>query len=437
MGKARPAVTRLSAAVAGLALLAAPLAVTPAQASPAGSGSTGSEQISTGSEARAAKAKKKKPKPAVKVMTRNLYLGADIMRPIRAMEQTPTEPQGDYLYRVLDAVAHSADDLQNIAMQTDFGVRVKLLAAELASEKPDLVGLQEVSLWRTGPFQTGIPDILVPNATEVQWDFLAMLIAEAKTQGVRYKAVNVNTLSDVEAPAYRGTIQDQSTLENPRDVRLTMRDVILMRQGAGLKVLNSKKRAFKTNMELPSIAGKTFDFKRGYQWIDVKKKKTKKTKPATFRFINSHFEAFSSDIAYAQAQQVVNGPGKYKGNTIFVCDCNSDPHLGTIKAAQGDTKRHWAPYVFLTSQQGRFHDTWLQIKEPHEGWTAGLSERVDDVTAAGFDHRIDMVFARSKNDRRLPALAGTTTGSDLSDRDPATGLWPSDHAGVVMKLRLR
>jgi hypothetical protein len=26
-------------------------------------------------------------------------------------------------------------------------------------------------------------------------------------------------------------------------------------------------------------------------------------------------------------------------------------------------------------------------------------------------------------------------GNDLADRDPSTGLWPSDHAGVVLRLR--
>ncbi len=441
MRKSRPAVARMLAAVAGLSLLAAPLAVTTAQAAPA---APDSKQVAAADTARAVAAKpkkKNKKKPAVTVMTRNLYLGADIMRPIKAMQQVPppSEECKDFCHalKVLDAVAGATKDVYEIAAQTDFGTRAKLLAAELVAEKPDLVGLQEVAMYRTSPMDRDLPAILIPNAETVQWDFLKMLIAEARAQGVKYKAVNVNTLSDVEAPAYDGTFTSQEDTAGAVDVRLTMRDVILMRQGSGLKILDSQERSFKDAMVIPPVAGKTFDFRRGYQWVDVKKKKKGKTKAAKFRFINSHFEAFSSDIAYAQAQEVVNGPGSYKGNTIFVCDCNSDPHLGTIKSAQGDTKRHWAPYFFLTSQKGRFHDTWLQIREPHEGWTSGLTETVNDETAAGFDHRIDMVFARSKDDRRLKALAGTTTGNDLSDRDPTTGLWPSDHAGVVMKLRLR
>lgn len=436
MGRTTSTARRLSAAVAGLALLAAPLVATSAQAAP-------DDRVAVTDTARAAKAKK----PTVKVMTRNLYLGANIMRPIAAMETVqPTEDcPKDWVCHslaVLDAVAGATKDVYEIAEETDFGVRARMLAAELATERPDLVGLQEVAMYRTGPMDhspANIGPVLVPNATNVRWDFLRMLLAEARAQGVVYKAVSVNTLSDVEAPAYDGTYTDQATRDAGQDVRLTMRDVILMRKGSGIRVQEERTRTFKDAMVIPKVAGKTFDFRRGYQWVDVRKKATKKTRAAKFRFINSHFEAFSSDIAFNQAREVVRVPGRYKGNTIFVCDCNSDPHLGTVKSQPpvNDTRRHWAPYLFLTSQKGLFHDTWLQIKEPHEGWTSGLSEGVRDADASGFDHRIDMVFARSEDGRRLKALSGTTTGNDLADRDEATGLWPSDHAGVVMRLRLR
>lgn len=54
-----------------------------------------------------------------------------------------------------------------------------------------------------------------------------------------------------------------------------------------------------------------------------------------------------------------------------------------------------------------------------------------DPTPAGFDHRIDLIFSK-------PALRGTggkVVGKQLSDH-AANGLWPSDHAGVVLTLRL-
>jgi hypothetical protein len=140
-------------------------------------------------------------------------------------------------------------------------------------------------------------------------------------------------------------------------------------------------------------------------------------------------------VAFAQAQELAEGPGAFKGRTIIVCDCNSDPVDNSVKTAQGDTKPHWAPYYLL--MRSGFNDTWLQKYAPEDGYTSGLSETVDDEDASGFDHRIDLVLARTKNGDKLPVLAGDVTGDEIEDRDPDTGLWPSDHAGVVMKLRLR
>ena len=35
----------------------------------------------------------------------------------------------------------------------------------------------------------------------------------------------------------------------------------------------------------------------------------------------------------------------------------------------------------------------------------------------------------------LKVQRGEVTGTSVTDRDPATGLWPSDHGGVVLRLR--
>ena len=398
------------AATAGIALgaLALPLVVSPAQAQTA----TGLSQV-----ARVEKA----PVPALRVMTRNLYLGTDIMRPLDAVAALPA---GASTIDTLNALANATDKARDIVDATNFAVRSKLLARELANKQPDLVGLQEVALWREGPFELG--NVAVPNATTVKIDFLKTLLAEAKARGVEYRPVSVNWLSDVEAPAYEGKLgPGEPPITNARDVRLTMRDVILKRVGSGLKVVNHQKRDYKTNLSV-ELAGKTLDFTRGYQWVDVLRNGTK------FRFINTHLEAFSSDYALAQVKQMLAGPGSWAGPTIIVCDCNSDPLLSAIKPV--DTVPHYAPYQEVVGKFG-FSDTWLQWKPAWEGWTSGLSETVDDADASGFDHRIDMVFARTSDGARMRAVGGTVVGNTVASKDPATGLWPSDHAGVMMKLR--
>ena len=109
------------------------------------------------------------------------------------------------------------------------------------------------------------------------------------------------------------------------------------------------------------------------------------------------------------------------------------PLNGTVKP--GDGHPHWAAYRFLTGAAG-FTDAWLTGDTTGPGDTSGLSETVDDASAAGFDHRIDLILVRAAAGETPPiADRGEVTGDELADRDPVTGLWPSDHAGVWLRLR--
>jgi endonuclease/exonuclease/phosphatase family metal-dependent hydrolase len=358
------------------------------------------------------------PAPSVTVMTRNLYLGADIMRPIEAVRGL-TDPAA-----LVQALGNATDLTRDNVERTDFRVRARLLARELARTRPDLVGLQEVALWRSGPLELGEAELLVPNAETVDQDFLRMLTRELRRLRVPYRPVSVNWLSDVEAPAFEGAVGSPEFLASARDVRLTMRDVILRRVGSHAKVVRHREAHFATTLPI-EIAGRTLDFTRGYQWVDARG-------PAgRFRFVNTHLEAFRSDIALAQVQEVLDGPAAHRGTTILVCDCNSDPLDGSVREVRGDTQPHWAPYRLITGPH-RFVDTWLRWAPAEEGFTSGTDEL---AVAADFDRRIDMVFARGKHHRPVRVLRGAVTGNEPRDRGPG-GLYPSDHAGVVMKLRL-
>ena len=61
-----------------------------------------------------------------------------------------------------------------------------------------------------------------PDASEVDYDFLATLVADLAARGTRYEIVRVQQESDVEAPAFTGV---PPAITGPQDVRLTMRDV--------------------------------------------------------------------------------------------------------------------------------------------------------------------------------------------------------------------
>jgi endonuclease/exonuclease/phosphatase family metal-dependent hydrolase len=368
--------------------------------------------------AEAAEASARPGKP-VTVMTRNLYLGADINRPVNAA--LTAQAEGKTAQEILVALANATHATRAIVDQTDFPVRAGLLAGEIARTQPDLIGLQEVALWRSGPLQ--LDRVGVPNATTVDYDFLQILLDELAARGEEYVAVSVGNRADVEAPSFTGSPFDDTMGVDARDIRLTMRDVVLMHVEDGLTATGTADQIYAHNLAV-SVVGVTMRFDRGYQWVDVR------AGARSFRFVNTHLEAFSSDLALAQAAELLAHAPTTDRTTVFVCDCNSDPLNHSIKPT--DHVPHSAPYDLIT---GTFTDEWLRWAPAAEGWTSGLSELVNDSTADGFDHRIDMIFGRTASGGPLAVDRGEVTGTDVADRDPATGLWPSDHGGVVLRLR--
>lgn len=343
------------------------------------------------------------------VMTRNLYLGADLTRALAAAQAPPD--------RQLEVLIAAATTIRAIVDQTNFPLRAQRVAAEIAAHRPDLVGLQEAALWRHGPL--GQP------ATAVDYDFLRLLLNALAAQGARYEAVVVQQESDVTVPGFlNGALQN---------LRLTMRDVVLKRLGDGVHVLDAGGANYVTRIPV-TYAGQTAFFIRGYDVVELR------AGGQRVRFLNTHLESESSDVAFAQARELLAGPAAPSDGlpTILVCDCNSDPLNASVKP--GETHAHRDPYLLLT-RQGGFTDEWLQFAPASAGFTSGLGELVNDTpehAAAEFDHRIDFVFGRRADGAPMPVQRAWVVGKDPAERTPPTPigrLWPSDHAGVIVRLR--
>jgi endonuclease/exonuclease/phosphatase family metal-dependent hydrolase len=353
---------------------------------------------------------------SVTVMTRNIYLGGNINRPIRAaLDRTGRE--------AVLALGHANHKLREVVRRTDFATRSKLLAAEIAATRPDLIGLQEVALWRHGPMQ--LDQLGRPNATQVDHDFLAVLLADLTSRGVLYEIVRIQQESDVEAPAFTGNPY-AGRAGSAQDVRLTDRDVILVRSGSGLRIEGTGGGQFLQRFEV-RLGGTTFHFVRGYTWVDVA------VGAARVRFVNTHLESQSARVARAQAEELLNGPASDTSlPTVIACDCNSNP--ASIAARTGLPIGSGAAYRLITEDHG-FSDLWLQQGLGGAGNTAWLSELVNDE-APDFERRIDLVLARSPSPGQVVANRVEVAGEELSDRDPISKLWPSDHAGVLIELRI-
>ena len=99
----------------------------------------------------------------VTVMTRNLYLGAELFQLLDPSCET----------QITVCVAELYADVVN----SDIPARMDAIAAEIEASNPDLVGLQEVSLYRTQSPSDFDPENPVPNAQVVS-DLLGRQVRE-------------------------------------------------------------------------------------------------------------------------------------------------------------------------------------------------------------------------------------------------------------------
>ena len=111
----------------------------------------------------------------VTVMTQNLYLGSSLDPALAAT--TPAEFVG--------AVA----TIYGTMVFTNFPRRAQAIADTIEAERPDLVGLQEVSNWIAQP--------LVPGAAPPSFDFLTILQAALAQRGLHYRAAVVSQNADI------------------------------------------------------------------------------------------------------------------------------------------------------------------------------------------------------------------------------------------------
>ena len=362
-----------------------------------------------------AEAKPKKNKgDVVNVMTRNLYLGADLGPALASGSNAEFFEANGGIVRQVEA--------------TNGPVLAKGLAAEILEDKPDLVGLQEVALWREAP--PSVAPILSgkPSAETVKYDFLALLLAQLNKKGKQYKAVVVQNEFDFEAPANANGIPGDGPggtglLANAEvNGRLTMRDVILARVGAGVVTSKPISGNF-VNPLIVKVAGSTeVAVTRGWTAIDAKVRGSKK-----FRFVNSHLEAFDNEAEYPsirakQAGELVapGGPTDTKLPVILLGDFNSDVKT-EVKPGDGQAYR-------VLKQAG-----FRERRKPLPN-TCCIETSYDLKTGGGraeFDHTVDHVMTNAPEQIKL--VTSKVTGL----KKAKSGWWDSDHAGVFSSLLIK
>jgi endonuclease/exonuclease/phosphatase family metal-dependent hydrolase len=376
--------------------------------------------------------KKKGKGTKLTVMSRNLYLGADLTPALTASN----------LNQAIDA----GGEIVNQVHATKFpSIRAASIAAEIKKRKPDIVGLQEAALWRTAPLNLSPTVVTNPTASTIDplgGDFLTDLLGQLNTGGkkakkgkkpLRYALAVVKPEFDVELPV-NDDGNGSGLAGADHNERLTMRDAILVRKGVGIKFSNPTSGTFDTllHVELAPPLNIPVNVTRGWTALNIK------ARGRSLHVVDTHLEAFDSsgsnttsqgttvgkgEVREAQAKQLVTPMPKGavragKLPTILIGDMNSDDD--TVQP-NGDRNAYMALLAGGFTERSTANPLGCCLNDP---FLVGGPNSVND-----FDHQVDHVLA---NRGKVKFLRGFVDG-----RAPVNGLYPSDHAALTSVLKIK
>lgn len=319
----------------------------------------------------------------LKVMVRNVYIGADLIHLAGAGDRSAFE--------------QAAAETYVMATKTNaYSKRAKAIAREVRRHKPDVIGLQEAATWWRGP-----KDGAATQASKEVYDSTKVLLKELRRAGQRYRVVVRRQWFNMEAPT------------TTFDARVAQNDVILARRGSKVKWGKTFRGGFEAHFDPPTVVG-TAQQLRGWVGVDGK------LAGRRFRLVTTHLEAYVPAIGESQMKELLAGPLKpSKTQAILMGDLNSDPS----KAGTDDRDAARTPSAYAAAMEAGFVNP-LPRRE-----TCCFAEDLRP-TIEPLDSWIDHILVRPK----IKALKSAIVGSQASER--VGGLWPSDHAGIAATLRL-
>ena len=340
---------------------------------------------------------------AITLMTRNLYVGADLTPMLTA--QTPLELLG------------AAEIVLEEIAATNFPERAWSLAAEIVEKGPHLVGLQEVvNITLNGA-----------NSLPPFRDYLEDLMAALAAQGADYRVAAVVKNVDVLFPLGANMI-----------VGVIDRDVILARSNVITSIVPLALSGCRTSLDgcnyqvvanITSAAG-NISIERGFVAVDAL------IGNVPVRFVNTHLEERDVDpsnplspiVQGTQANELTlvfsNIPVLPGTKRMIGGDINSSPENQVLVVG---TNTIIPPYMQLV--QAGYVDTWTLRPGNPPGFTC--CQAPDLLNLDSFlEERIDVIFSSELPDGKVKV---NVVGNSEEDKTPS-GLWPSDHAGVVARL---
>ena len=324
----------------------------------------------------------------LKVMTRNVYQGTDFVE-VMGSTDFPS-----FLAQVTATI--------NNVRATKPDVRMAAIAEEIADQEPDVIAIQEATIWRTGPS---------PYALTTEYDQLQLLLNGLKKHHTPYVAVNVVPQFNFIAPSSTGLWVSTTT-----QIAILVR-ADLLHEG-DVTVTNPQGGLFPDEHSLSihlSALDQQIFISRGWASVDLNFKGT------PFRFVTAHPEAFAWQYDALQVGDLLGAPTATSLPVVMAADFN-------IQAQNPEDPTYQYAYNAITQSAG-FTDAWVASEGPLPGFTCCQLNDLKNVKSL-IDQRIDLIFVRGDVEVRGMKITGAKQDARVQ------GLWPSDHAGVVGKLWL-
>lgn len=358
------------------------------------------------------------------VMSRNLYLGADVGV---ALELIPDLPA-------------AAQFMWEQVQETDFSQRKSILTKEILENSPDVIGLQEATIWycKAKPWSKKVE---VFNFTN---ELLAALngtyvIAEKEGEKAFNSGYSIGPIP------FLTKVNDAKTFQplfgqNSASCGFQIGDALLIKKELKQyvnQVGNSEYDA--VYKVVPTI----MEIYRGYTWADIT------MQGSNVRFVSTHLESLWDEnkvpMAAEQARQLVKDLQQTKSPVVVIGDFNSDPRDPRPKGFANPGEQPEASdacpanssrcNAYKVMREADFTDSGPDASDPAT-YTWGMNalltgaDPVRQSAAAkmgnnlGFTDRLDYIFVKNGIDVLTSKIIG---------QNPPYG---TDHAGVVSQLRI-
>jgi endonuclease/exonuclease/phosphatase family metal-dependent hydrolase len=312
----------------------------------------------------------------LKVMTRNVYVGTEFQPLLDAATFEETLAAIPEVYREI--------------LASDFEERSEGIADEIAAARPDVIGVQEAVRLLSGPPEE--------EPTKEVLDYLGLLQAAMHRRGLDYGPVGDVWNIDATMP---------SGFPPTESLRITDRGVLMVRPGIDVSDVRTGTYEARAEME---VGGGSVPFQRG--WISARIG----LDGQEALLVTTHLETNQFPEAQeAQARELLAGPASSGLPTIVTGDLNA--------------QATYAPAYRALIDAG-FVDAWVAAHGDDPGLTCCQDADLRTPESKLYE-RIDLVLLRGG----WSVGEVTRTGFDPSARRPS-GLWPSDHAGVVATVQL-